>query len=688
MLNALILGEKKSKIKQVLENLVAEQLLDKVKFSDDYESLPVQFFADQFQVFFLHEEEGHFIEQYFDDLEKLPISIFLLCESKSAFDNHQCKNIYALQLNNLCENTLHILLEMSRRYYNEQTNINHKHFIDNLDEFIYVKNIPFESRHISYFSNRVKEILGYEPHDKGILLDFDQCVHPEDRSIAELNSAEKVDQAVHSTRIRIKHAEKDAYVWIERKVIPQYKNGKLSSAIFLCRDVSSEVAYLQSEKRNHYYDKLTSLPNKTWMAEKIQVFYVEKKIKNFAVFCISLDRFKNVNDALGHGIGDQVIVEVGARIKKALKVDDLVARFTGDEFLACSINLDYLHEATFLADAIVDNVNQPFLFDDNEIYLSCSIGIAMNNSFYHNADALINDAYQAMHKAKQDVLANYTIFEHDKHNLSSLGSINLESDLRRALKKDELFLEFQPLVSLRDDSVNTIEALVRWQHPKKGLMMPDQFIALAEKTGLIVELGEWVINESIYAINEILNNDNDLSIEHVSINISPVQLGQIDLCERLDQLMVEHQLPSHSIKFEVTESVVMNEENAMHGILSQFKSMGIQLSMDDFGTGYSSLSYLNHLPFNFVKIDKSFIADVYAKGSGKDFVNTIIQLAHNMDMEVVAEGVETAEQAMVLRNLGCEYAQGFFFSKPVTLAHLPAALRKMPTNKQKKQFLS
>ena len=685
-ISVLYLGKKHDAADQLINLIAQSRVVDKIDTRMDSENFILELFASHYQVFFCDQNVYDSIENYQADINNLNITIFVLADNPTYQPAKY--NIYFISEQDFSRNVIDTLLQMSQRYYEQHQHISNKVIVDNINEFIYIKKPPFESRNISYFSDRVKDILGYEPLDKQLLLKPEQIIHPDDRSTFLVKNIDDEPQALLPQKIRFRYKDTDKYIWIERKAIPQYKEDKVASIIFLCRDITAEVEFARSVENNSLYDNLTKLPSKKCFAEEVDRIYSQKKRLNFVIFCISLDRFKSINDALGHHIGDQVIVEISQRIKDTLKTDDIVARFGGDEFLTCSVNIDYLHEATFLADALIDSIAQPIYSGDSEVYLSCSIGIAMNNPYYKDADTIINDAYQAMYRAKSDILTHYAIYEHDKHNLSGLASMNLESDLRRAIRNDELFLEFQPLVSLRDHSVNTVEALVRWQHPKKGLLMPNEFIPLAEKTGLIVNLGDWVINEAVFAVNHMQNYSDALPIKRVSINISPVQLGQIDLCEKVDQLMVEHQLPSQSIKFEITESVVMSEENAINGILSQFRSMGIQLSMDDFGTGYSSLSYLNHLPFNYVKIDKSFVANLYSKGSGRDFVDTIIQLAHNMNMEVVAEGVETADQALILRNLGCEYAQGYYFCKPVTLANLPAALRKMPSSSGQKQLLS
>jgi diguanylate cyclase (GGDEF)-like protein len=426
------------------------------------------------------------------------------------------------------------------------------------------------------------------------------------------------------------------------------------------------------ESREHFrhaafHDALTGLPNRSLFTEHLRVALTrtqQNEEYRFCVLFLDLDRFKNINDSLGHPCGDELLLLVARRLEMCIRQTDLVARFGGDEFAILLDGLQDLSDVVRVAEKIQQAISAPFKLSDHEAITTASIGIAVGSSSYKEAEDIIRDADTAMYRAKDQGKARYEIFDTAMHT-RAVTLLRLESDLRRAVEKQELRVYYQPIVSVRTGELYGFEALVRWLHPERGLVSPADFIPLAEETGLIAPLGLTVLREACSQLRKWQQRsfaDRDLIM---SVNLSGKQLTQSDLIERIQEILVASQLNPAHLKLEITESVVMDNPELGAVTLTKLRKLGVRLSIDDFGTGYSSLSYLNRFPVDMLKIDRSFISGMNQADENLQIVTTILTLAGNLGMQVVAEGVETEDQLEQLRVLNCQYAQGFLFSRPL-----------------------
>jgi diguanylate cyclase (GGDEF)-like protein len=388
---------------------------------------------------------------------------------------------------------------------------------------------------------------------------------------------------------------------------------------------------------------------------------------------MDLDGFKMINDSMGHLVGDQLLVAVANRLEKCLRSTDTVARlgetFTvarlgGDEFTVLLDDIKDPTDAKRAADRLMKALTEPFLLGGKEIFTSVSIGIALGNSAYEQPEDILRDADTAMYRAKSLGKARYELFDADMR-ASVMARLQLETDLRRALERHEFRNFYQPIVDLSSGEVAGFEALLRWQHPTRGLVGPAEFIGVAEETGLIRELGWWNLQEACRQISQWRATSPAHRNLNVSVNLSTKQFLQPNLVDDIKKLLKQLVLAPEALKLEITESTVMGDPSAAIEMLRQIKALGIRLAIDDFGTGYSSLSYLHRFPLDTLKIDRSFISGT-ADDGGLEIARTILPMAMNLRLDVVAEGVETLEQVALLKKLHCRYGQGFYFSKPLT----------------------
>jgi len=436
-------------------------------------------------------------------------------------------------------------------------------------------------------------------------------------------------------------------------------------------------------------DPLTGLPNRLLFIDRLgRVIKHAKRRKDhiFAVLFLDLDGFKMINDSVGHLIGDQLLLGVANRLEKCLRSTDTVARlgesFTvarlgGDEFTVLLDDLKDPNDAKRAAERLMKALTAPFVLGGKEVFTSVSIGIALSNPAYEQPEDILRDADTAMYRAKSLGKARFEVFDADMR-ASVMARLQLETDLRRALERQEFRNFYQPIVSLASGKIAGFEALLRWEHPTRGLLGPEEFIAVAEETGLIRELGWWNLREACRQISDWKANpdaDPDLII---SVNLSVKQFLQPNLVSDIKGLLRELAFPPESLKLEITESTVMGDPSAAVEMLLQIKALGIRLAIDDFGTGYSSLSYLHRFPLDTLKIDRSFISGMCEGGEGMEIARTIMPLANNLRLDVVAEGVETIEQVAFLRKLHCKFAQGFYFSKPLAAEEAGALLIGQP----------
>jgi diguanylate cyclase (GGDEF)-like protein len=420
-------------------------------------------------------------------------------------------------------------------------------------------------------------------------------------------------------------------------------------------------------RHNTLHDALTRLPNRTLFMERLGHAIARSKRRStylFAVLFLDLDRFKIVNDSLGHQVGDELLVAVARRLESCLRLEDTVARLGGDEFGILLENIGDISDAGRIAERIQEKLATPVNLSGYEVYTSVSIGIVDSASAYGLPDYMLRSADMAMYRAKASGKARYEMFDRRMH-AHALARLQTETDLRRALERGEFAVHYQPVISLRDGRICGMEALLRWNHPERGLIAPGEFIPVAEETGLIIPIGRWVLEaacKQLRAWHEHQLPGDPLS---VGVNLSVKQIAQSDLVEHVGQVLRDTGIPPRCLKLEVTESVIVENPKAASDVLSELKSLGIELHMDDFGTGYSSLSYITQLPIDAIKIDRSFVNEIDAMDRHFQLVKTIITLAQGLDLDAVAEGVTTKAQLTALRELGCEFAQGFYFSPAV-----------------------
>jgi len=536
-----------------------------------------------------------------------------------------------------------------------------------------------------YFSSRWKIMLGREEAEIGTSPEeWFRLVHPEDIERVKEAITLHLQGATSHLQIeyRMKH-QNGTYRWmLSRGLAIRDREGKPTRMAGSQTDINEgKVA-----------DALTGLPNRLLFMDRLdRAFKRSKKKKGylFALLFLDLDRFKVVNDSLGHLIGDQLLLGIGGRLEQCLRTTDTVARYQdshllarlgGDEFTILLEDIRGVNDATLVAERLIKEVMRPFDLSGHEIFVSTSIGISISTTGYENAADILRDADTAMYRAKTQGKARYEIFD-PTMRAHAVARMQLETDLRRAVENQEFRTFYQAIVSLTDWKIFGFEALVRWQHPTRGLVSPAEFIPLAEETGLILWLGCWVLQEACSQMALWKAQFHKSAPEIVSVNLSARQFAQPDLVDQLAQVLKVTGLDARQLKLEMTESLVMQNVETASAMLKEMKALGVLLGIDDFGTGYSSLSYLSRFPIDTLKVDSSFVSRIGEDKENLEIVRTIITLAHNLRMDVIAEGVETAEQLSQLRDLGCEYGQGYYFSRPVSAEeanHLIADLLPPP----------
>jgi diguanylate cyclase (GGDEF)-like protein/PAS domain S-box-containing protein len=427
------------------------------------------------------------------------------------------------------------------------------------------------------------------------------------------------------------------------------------------------------------HDPLTGLPNRHLFMERLGgalMRYHRRESSLFAVLFLDLDRFKVVNDSLGHHVGDELLQVVGDRLRASVRSGDTVARFGGDEFAVLLEELENLDEATHIAERLGQAVAAPINLSGYEVFSSASIGIALCSAGLDRPEYLLRNADVAMYRAKGSGARRYEVFDRTMH-AQALERLQMETDLRRALVRGEFRLHYQPIVSLTRGTITGVEALLRWDHAERGLTSPNDFIPVAEETGLILPLGAWVLTEACRQLAEWRHEFPQARIA-LSVNLSAKQFGQADLVERIREALDEAGLDPRHLKLEITESAIIDHPGSAGAMLRQLKDQGIQVQMDDFGTGYSSLSSLHSLPLDALKIDRSFVSRMPGDRATMQMVRTIALLARGLDLAVIAEGVETQEQMDEVRAMGCDYAQGYLIARPLDPEGIRALLAQDP----------
>ena len=512
------------------------------------------------------------------------------------------------------------------------------------------------------------KILGYSEREM-LAIDFLTVIHPDDLGVAvdAIKRLRKGNSTIDQCEVRFRHKSGHKVWGLWSASLAGGPHVASTPLVFQIQDITDRKRAEEQLQHEAMHDVLTGLPNRAMFIDHLELAIARaqrNEERKFAVLYVDLDRFKIINDSLGHSVGDQLLKEIAVRLWNCVRAGDTVARLGGDEFVLLLEDVYAESEAIDVAERIKSELAAPFTLNGREVFTTVSIGVASSWTSYHQAEGLIRDADAAMYRAKSLGKNRHEIYDSVMHaQVNDL--LQMETALRLAVERKEFMVYYQSIVDLETFKISGFEALIRWNHPEKGFISPANFIPLAEETGLIVEIGEWVLREACQQMErwqKIFPSDPPL---FVSVNLSSKQFIQSDLIDRVAQIIQETKINPEGLKLEITESAVMDDVDSATEMLKKLRALGIKLSIDDFGTGYSSLSYLHRFPIDTLKVDRSFVVNMSEDSENVEIVRTIVSLAQNLGMNVIAEGVETKEQLAALRKLGCENGQGYLFSKPV-----------------------
>jgi diguanylate cyclase (GGDEF)-like protein/PAS domain S-box-containing protein len=446
--------------------------------------------------------------------------------------------------------------------------------------------------------------------------------------------------------------------------LPEY-----NQIVLIIRDVSEQYKSAEIIRQQAYFDTLTSLPNRFLALDRLSQMLTEAERNNekTAVLFLDLDDFKKINDSLGHEIGDKVLIQSAQRLKQVLREGDTVGRLGGDEFIVLLRGISEHHDALVTTENLLKSFREPFVIDGRELMLTLSIGVAISPENGHCASDLLRNADTAMYQAKDLGRNTYSFFSKEM-NTMMLRRFEIEEQMHGALERNEFELYYQPQFDVKKQNITGVEALLRWHNSALGNVTPDEFIPIAEQTGLIIPIGRFVIKQAIDFLDEWQNSHHKNVT--MAVNLSPCQFRDSELLSFIKGSLNKSNVSAEDLELEITEGVLMSGQSHIHDTLIEISTLGIKLSMDDFGTGYSSLSYLRQYAFDVLKIDQSFISGIPLNKADSELVNTIIAMAHSLGLKVVAEGVETQEQLNLLDDLGCDLVQGYYFSKPLPAKQL------------------
>jgi len=536
-----------------------------------------------------------------------------------------------------------------------------------------------------YFSPRWKAILGYSERDvSDRLAEWFERVDRQDRERFDeaLNLHLEGRSAFFECEYRMVTKGGDTRWVASRGVALRDDTGNAWRMAGSMTDITRRKETESRLLHEAMHDALTGLPNRLLFMDRLELAlrrFRRDPSRQFAVLFFDLDRFKHVNDSFGHPAGDELLTQVSQRVLACLRPGDTLARLGGDEFGVVLNDITGATDAVYVVERLQDSLSRPFEFGAHPIYASASVGIALASERYRCPEELLRDADIAMYRAKNAGQATYAVFDMQLHD-QAMFQHRMETDLRRALDRGELELYYQPIMNLDGtDRVLGFEALLRWQHPSRGLVLPDDFINFVETTSLVVPIGWWVMERAIQQLakwQRLFPLNPPLAM---SINVSARMFMVEDMAKRLVVLLEDYAIPPTSIHLEITERVVMDHGDLVLSTLEDLRSMGIQLHVDDFGTGYSSLTYLQRFQYDSLKIDRSFVSTMVERGESSAIVQALVSLGHTLGMNVVAEGVETPEQLRRLQQMHCPAAQGFWFSKPLHQDDVSDYLRGVPS---------
>jgi len=521
-----------------------------------------------------------------------------------------------------------------------------------------------------HFSARWKAILGYADNEVADRIDewFDR-IDPRDRELFDdaLNQHMKGDSSHFECEYRMIARGDDVRWVLSRGLAVRDGSGQplriAGSMTDITRRKQAEARLLHEAM----HDALTGLPNRNLFIDRLDLAlrrFRRDPARMFAVLYLDLDRFKHINDSLGHAIGDELLAQISGRFYSCLRPGDTLARLGGDEFGIVLNDIDGATDAIYVVERLQEVLSQEIEIETHTIYTTASIGIAISSDAYHSSDDIVRDADIAMYRAKKSGHATFAVFDTSMHD-QAMFHHQMETDLRRALERSEFVVYYQPIINMDSERVLGFEALLRWQHPSRGLILPDEFIGIVEESVLAGPIGWWVIERACHQLatwQKLFPLDPPLAM---SVNVSGKLFFADDMAKRLAVLLEDCEIPRQSFRLEITERVVMDHEDLVLNALSDLRDIGVELHIDDFGTGYSSLSYLQRFKYDSLKIDRSFVSTMSDKVDSSAIVEAIINLGSTLGLKVIAEGVETREQVSRLRAMKCHEAQGFLFSPPL-----------------------
>ena len=543
----------------------------------------------------------------------------------------------------------------------------YRSLVEQVPAAIYRQEIEHEGA-ISYISPQIESLTGYAPEEYADPTFWVRTMHPEDRQRV-LAEDERTDRTGEPFRVEFRMITREGRViWLRDEAVlvrdaagePLYWQGVVS-------DITERKGLEERLEHQALHDSLTGLPNRSLFVDRLEQALRRTRRQSgrqVAVLFMDLDGFKVVNDSLGHGVGDQLLVAVAARLRNCLRPEDTLARFGGDEFVVLLEDVDGPEEPVRVVERILAALSEAFNLHGRELFVTVSVGVALGGARWKRSEDLLRDADTAMYEAKSEATSGFRVFDPAMHE-RVLSRLELENDLRRAVEAGEFVVHYQPIVQLDEGRLRGVEALVRWDHPERGLLDPSEFVASAEESGLVVPLGGGVLREACLRAREWQEKHPRVPPLAMSVNLSARQLSRPDLAETVEGILKETGLAGSRLTLDVTETVYVKALEGNTVDLDRLRSLGVRFSIDDFGTGYSSLSYLKMLPADAIKIDKSFVGGLGYDVEDTAIVGMVVELAHTLGMEVIAEGVESEEQARLLREMGCDMAQGYHFAKPL-----------------------
>jgi len=525
-------------------------------------------------------------------------------------------------------------------------------------------------------NSRLCEMLGYR-QSRLLGMTWIEATHPDDQAAEEAQFERVINRRIEGYSLEKRFIRQDGtllYASVSTRCVRQ-ENGIVNYFITVIQDITERQQAAEHIEHLAYYDTLTGLPNRALLSDRVQqaLLRAGREHSLAGMLLVDLDRFKLINDTLGHKVGDRLLSEVASRLQQCVRQCDTLARQGGDEFAILLPDLSDNDGVEQIAQRILDVLAEPFRLDGRELNITCSIGISLYPRDGISGDSLLKNADIALYRAKdmgrnnyQYYLSGATIVSHER--------LNLETDLRHAIDRQQLELYYQPKWDFHAGAIAGAEALIRWNHPDLGLLSPIRFIPIAEDNGLVLPMGEWILSAAVDAINQL--HKNGFPGLRIAVNLSARQFRQTDLKDRVCEILTTSGFDPTCLELELTEGILMhnNEENIE--VLQAFKAMGVRIAIDDFGTGYSSLSYLQRFPVNVLKIDRAFVMDLPENSSSAAIVDAIVTLAHGLGLEVVAEGVETPEQLAFLQAHGCDEGQGYYFGRPMPLVEFRELLEQ------------